>query len=366
MNRLFILLLIMLTSQLSAVMYTTDEIRVSLSNQSDKSQTQNFIREFFVVKNPQSFIDDYLTKHKNSVEPIILENMLFALLSEVAYHPRQEFLQTFVDQMKGFNVQAFRMHDEGSMPVALYNINAKANGVENIWLADESFHYYQNAFAKNPIGTLKQLSNNMHDLKSPQWLGLKNSLKNISQQNQLLLSNYLLENTNNRIGLDKLVSHFALYTGNEDLVRVGLLSLDKSNSEYLLRNLSTYFSADFVVTQLIDSVDNQKNQKFAISMMASYLEELLVQEQLVRYLANEKFATSAAIALTQVNDVEIIGQLENLYAKSNSQYVKKQILFTLQMNPMIESKTALNRISNQVDDQSKSAQWLDSFKGETK
>jgi hypothetical protein len=41
MFRLFIISLIMLTSQLSAVMYATvDEIKVSLSNQSEKIITQ--------------------------------------------------------------------------------------------------------------------------------------------------------------------------------------------------------------------------------------------------------------------------------------------------------------------------------------
>ena len=366
MNRLFILLLIIMTGQLSAVMYTSDDIKASLASHSDTSTTQEFIREFFISKNPQFYIADYLSQHKNSAEPIILENNLYALLGEVAYHPRQEYLQIFVDQMKSYSTQAFKMHDEGSMPIAIFNINAKAIGIENIWQADESFIYYQNAFAKNPIGTLKQLSNNMHDLKSPQWLGLKNSLKNISQQNQLLLSNYLLENTNNRIGLDKLVSHFALYTANEDLVRVGLLSLDKSNSEYLLRNLSKHFSADLVMTQLIESVDNQKNQKFAISMMTPYLEQPLIQQSLFEYLSNQKLATAAALVLTQSREAKTILQLENLYSKNDSIHMKKQILFTLKMNPMSESKAALNRIVNQMDNRSKSTQWLNSFQGEIK
>ena len=366
MNRILILCLIMLTGQLSAVMYTTDEMRASLSAQSDKSSTQNFIREFFVAKNPQSYIANYLTIHKNSAEPIILENKLYALLGEVAYHPKQEFLQTFVDQMKSFTIQVYRLHDEGNLPVAIYNINAKAKGIENIWLADEAFNHYNLAFANNPIATLKQLSNNMHDLKSPQWLGLKNSLKNISQENQLLISNYLLADNSNRIGLDKFVSHYALFTGNEDLLRVGLLSLDKGNSEYVLRNLSKYFSAEFVMSQLIASVNNSKNQKFAISMMTPYLKQPLIQQNLLNYLSNQKLATAAALVLAQSKELETINQLENLHLKSDSVHIKKQIIFALQMNPMVESKTALKRLIQQLESDSKSAQWLNSFQGEIK
>jgi hypothetical protein len=366
MKKLLFISLIMMTCQLSAVMYTTDEISASLSSQSDKTMTQNFIREFFVAKDPRSYIEDYLSDHNNSAEPIILESQLYALLDEIAYHPKQGFLQTFVDQMKGFTVQALKMHDEGAMPIAVYNIHAKAKGIENIWMADEAFNYYQMAFSKNPIATLKSLSTHMHSLKPPQWLGLKNNLKNISPENQLLFSNYLLEDANNRIGLDKLVSYFSLYTANEGLVREALLSLDKSDSEYLLRNLHTYFSADFVMIQLIASVNNKKNEKFAISMMAPYLNQSLIQQNLLNYLSNKKLATSAAMVLTQAKTVETINQLENLYEKNESTQVRKHILFALQMNPMIESKAALKRVTKQVDIHSKSAQWLNSFQGETK
>jgi hypothetical protein len=365
MFRIFIVSLVMLTNQLSAVIYTADEISASLYNQQNKS-TQDFIREFFVAKDPQAYIDNLLSNHKKSREPIVLEHNLYSLLTEVAYHPKQTFLQTFINQMKVFNVLALKMHDEGSMSVAIYNINAKAKGIENIWLADESFYQYQSAFADNPIATLEQLRNNIHNLKSPQWLGLKNSIETISKKNHILLSDYLLKDNQNRVGLNKFVSHYALLTSNKSIVIAGLQSLDKSNSEYLLRNLASYFSVDFVVSQLISSIENNNNQKFAISMMASYLEDPMIQQKLIGYLSIKKLATSAAISLIQTKEVDVIHQLESLYAKSDSSHVKKQILFTLKMNQMIESKTALKRISNQFDSHSKSAQWLSSFQGEIK
>ena len=363
MFRFIILSLVLLPIQLSAVMYSDSDIK---TYQYKKASSQDFIRKFFIDKDPEAYIDNFLSENKNSMVPIVLESMLYSLLNEVAYHPKQEFLQTFVNQMKEFNVQAMRMHNEGRLPVAIYNINAKAKGIENIWLADESLNYYQTAFANSPVETLKLLRHEIKNLKTPQWLGLKRSLKTLDDNNQSLIANYLIADAQNRVGLDKFVSYFALMTEDENLIEASLKTLDKSNSEYVLRNLNKHFSFEFVVSQLIDTVNSHKNQQFAISMMTSYLDEPLVQKSLMNYLSNEKLATSAAIALTQIKEVRVINQLEDQYDESNSLHTKKQIIFTLQMNQMTESKTALNRITKKVDGQSKSSEWLNSFKGESK
>ena len=356
----------MVCSSVTAITYTNNEISNIINTDNREILSRNFVRGFFVASDPAKYIDVFI-QDKNLTDSVLLrEYLLNILLTEVSYQPKQLFLQNFIDNMKQYQSQAFKVHPEGRMEVPVYNIQARAQGVENIWSATESLYYYSHLFNKDPILAIAQLRKEFDSLTAPQWLGLKNSIDNISTENHLKLQDYLLEDVEHLLGLDKFVSHYALFTANKDLVSLGLFHFDKSNGEFLLRSLSDYFAADFVTQQLIHSVADKKNQTFAISMMQTYLDQRdNIRDSLFLYLKDSQLSSNAAFVLSTTQDKGTLNRLKSSYINSQSEIEKKQIIFALKMNKLNESEVILNRLISNKSKADKNI-WLNSFKRESK
>lgn len=341
------LLTVLLSATSWAKIYTNSQIERLVGNVS-VADTKEFVREYFIAKDPEAYINKYIGIHKNRIEAIFIENRLYSLLDEISYQSKQPYLQEFVEQMKAYEIKAFKLHEEGRLEVAIYNINAKAKGIENIWLAADSFDYYTNAFAESPIETLVNLKGNIHVFKSPEWLGLKNSISEMAAPNRLAISQYFLKDVKNILGLDKFVSHFSLLTTDKALLEVALVNVDKSNSEYLLRQMPNYFSDIFVAEQLINAVNSNKSKAFAISMMAPYVDtHKNIKQFLLTAIANEKLAKHASFALSKTKNASTLVQLENTYQKSQSIVTRKQILHSLKLNQSIQAKSIFSRLSSE-------------------
>ncbi|MCF6319543.1 MAG: hypothetical protein L3J83_09765 [Proteobacteria bacterium] len=234
-------------------------------------------------------------------------------------------------------------------------------------MASDSFAHYQRAFAKDSIATLLGLKGRLSTLKQPEWFGLKKSIKTFSQDNHDLITDYLLEDVKNLVGLDKFVSRYALFTANQELAQSALQNLDKSSSEYLLRHLKIHFEQSFVVQQLIAVVQSNKNVDFALSMMSEYVNtEKEIEEKLFSLLIEEEYSKQAALALIKLENKRSILNMETLFAESNSEQVKKQIIFVLKMNQMASSRVVLERISRSLESDSQTHKWLAGFEGEFK
>jgi mannitol/fructose-specific phosphotransferase system IIA component (Ntr-type) len=160
------------------------------------------------------------------------------------------------------------------------------------------------------------------------------------------------------------VSRYAFQTANRDLVEIGLMNLDNSNSQYLLRKLSSVFDQDFVVQQLIQAVEQHKNQAFAISMMRPYLHDAWVQDILLNYLADDKLSQSAAMVLTHAESSDVLKQMQKVFQQSTSNQVKQQVVFALKLNQSEQAKTILEKLAKDLDKDSSVNQWLRGFAGE--
>ncbi len=360
------LFLIVLSLNSSAKIYSQYDID-DLNNGSGKELlSKTFIGEFFITKDPEKYIESYLQNRKNKQNPIVLEYQLYQLLNEISYQTKQDFLQKFVDQMKVYKTQAFKIHDEGRVPVAIYNLNARAKGIENIWSASDALVYYQRSFAKDSIATLLSLKDSLSSLKQPEWFGLKKSIQTISQEDIDLITGYLLDDRENLIGLEKFVSRYTLYIQDEELTEFALKHLDKSNSEYLLRSLKNNFDQAFVKRQLLNMFEYKKNESFAISLMTEYLNDKEIEKTLVSLLENNNYSKQAAMALAQTDNNQVIQDVETLFLNSSSEMVKKQVVFVLKMNQMESSQEALERVLRISEDGLKTNKWLQSFQGERK
>jgi len=341
--------------------YSQNEINQFNKNTQNKQLSKEFVLEFFTSNDPVQFIDDHIKESKN---PLLLEYQLYQLLNEVSYQTKQDFLQKFVGQMKAYKTQAHKIHDEGRVPVPIFNIHAKAVGIENIWLASDAFVYYQRSFAQDSIAALLDLKDSLPSLRQPEWFGLKKSITTINPENQDLMTAYLLEDSKNLIGLDKFVAHYALFTANQELTELALQNLDKSNSEYLLRNLNKYFDKSFVMEQLIAAVEGDKNANFAISMMVAHIDEKQIEAKLFSLLVDEKHSKQAAMALAYLEKESSIMNMQTLFIQSDSEQVKKQITFALKMNHHPSAHVVLEQILKTHDNDLQTDKWLGSFNGE--
>lgn len=357
MLRLVILFSVLFSFKAFAVIYSNFEIENVTSSEQTELAIKRFSHQFFTSKEPQAFIKNFIDSDKSKLNPLVMEYKLYALLTEVAFHSQQDFLTDFVGSMKNYENKAFKIHEEGRVPVAVFGINAKAKGIENIWLASSSFNHYSWLLNQAPIVTVTQLRNDIASLSNPRWHGLKKSIPTLSVENNRLLSEYFIEDIKHLDGLDKFVSHYALITSNEELVAMSLPHLNKSQGEYLLKNLQHYFSEAFVVDQLIMLVDNNKHKPFAISMMGNYLENPDIQNSLLNSMNDETSVIHAARVLAKTNNSHTLNQLKLIFQNNDSELIKKQVVFALKMNPKSEAKTILNQLPKLVG----SKNWTESF-----
>ncbi len=365
MRQFILFLLVMISFNAFAVTYPQAEFDEFMNDSYVQQSSKEFVREFFIEKDPFSYINKILMEGKNN-NPILLEYKLYHLLDEISYHVKQGFLQEFVTQMKTYTSKVFKIHDEGRVPVEIYNINAKAQGIENIWMADDAFREYRVAFERDSVGTLLKLKSELSSLKQPEWFGLKKSIQTISQGDIHLITGYLLGGRENLIGLDKFVSRYTLSIQDEELTEFALKHLDKSSSEYLLRNLKINFNQSFVKRQLLNMIEYKKNESFTISLLAEYLNDEEIEKSLVSLLAKDRYSQQAAMVLARTTNVQVIQDIESMFFKNDSEKIKKQVVFILKMNQLESARVVLERISRGLENGLQTNKWLQSFKEERK
>lgn len=329
---------------ISAKIYQQYELNRELSPNKLANEAQEFVREFFVSKDPLNTVQQLI--QNKTLDSLSVESKLNALLSEVARQPRQAFLQDFVNQMKIYPIKAYKMHEEGREPVAVFNLNAKAQGIENIWQATESFQFYTMHFNTEPLKTLQDLRGTFDSMNQSEWLGIKQSLEYINTENQQLITSYLLDSSDNRMGLDKFISRYVLSVADKDLTKSALQTLNKRNKQYLLRKLPQVFTEEFVVEQLIGQSNNQSSGAFAITLLKPFAKKnKQVQAFLVDALSNKNISSQAAYSLVSDHNDLILDQLARVYMQSKSPQQKHGIRVVLQMSQSTHSKKILQRIN---------------------
>lgn len=344
--RFIFLLILFFSCEISAMIYKEQEIVDRVNQAGVQHSTTEFIRKYFTSNNPQKFILHY----KNSMtNKLVMEYQLYTLLDNISRMTIQPYLKEFVFQMKDYKPQSFKYHEEGNMQIPIYNITARAKGIENIWLATDSFNFYSHSFENNPIETLKNLMGDVNFMEAPKWLGLKNSISKMSAASHLQIVDYILKSPRNSIGLDKFVSHYALLTANQKLIKTTLQYLDRSNSEFVLRHMSTYFSEEFVAQQLKSAVIMKISQVFAITMMAPYVDSNKeVTAFLINNLPNKHLSSSIAFVLSKSSNRNTLKKLSGIYQSSQSDYLKKQIRFSLKINKSNEAQHFYNNLIEEV------------------
>lgn len=343
------------------IQYDGYEIDQQLSQTALNQLSTDYVRDYFRSTNPKVIIDQLLD---SKITPLEREYILFNLLSEISLQPPQDFHQDFINRMKTYPVQATRVADEGHLPVAIFNLNSKAFGVENIWTAYRTEQRFNQLFEKQlpaAITAIQRVLSEPSAQRRPQWLGIKNSIVDLPEQTLNQLADYLTDSDQASQGVDALISHVGLFTGRTELIKKALSSKQTEIRQMTLRQLSTHTSPTDAISWLLANAQSGQERKFSTSLLSQFSSDEAVETFLANQLNDPETAAHAAFALSQSDSLSLPVLLKKRYLKSQDHREKKYLLLTLRLNQSGAAQLALDDLLNTIEPGSNTAKWLQSF-----
>ena len=343
MNKfLFTVILILALSSVSAKIYTDNEIQLFYASNELEQTHQNVIARYKQFSTVSDFIKNVSSDSNNELQS---EYHLNGLLDYLSYQVKTPKNYAAVLILQKYVPQALKKHEEGTLNVPIYNIQAKAKGVENIWHMQEVQENVVNEIEKDfktGLNIIKETLAEKHEAKT---LGMKNSLKFLSKKSILQLSNYFINQIKQINGLEKYVVDFAIETNDKILINKLNTHLPKVNSEYLLRSVVKQFGEDYSIQQLIKHSQSGASKRFAISLLKPYVDtNENVQEFLILSLDIKQLSSISAFSLAQSQNQVVIDLLEKKYILSDVDFVKRNIRLSLKLSSHLAAKNLLKRI----------------------
>ena len=328
MKLLALLTLTSLSSAVWAVHYDRHEI-TQLSLNSGLSQlSTDYQKAYFTAADPASVVDQIMAA---DLIPLHKEAILHQLLTAVSQQPPQAAHQYLVDVMKTYPTQATMDHEEGRLPTAVFNLNSKAHGIENIWLSYRSEQQYHRLLSSQPAQALNTFREVIASGNRPQWLAIKNSLAATDPKSRARMVDLLLNKVALGEGLDPLISHLGLTTGHQGLIEKALQSKQQQVREMTLRSVPRYFDDTFSRELLLKQASQGPDQVFSTTLLAAHVNTPAVEQFLMNSLGHAKTAGAAAFALSQSTDPGLPDRLYEVHQKSSSQTTRNHILMTLRL-----------------------------------
>jgi len=334
MNRYFLLcslFLLFLSSQnLTAKTYSEYEINQLLLNETTYINSKKLIKRTLLSQSPIRYIETILSNH---TDPIAKEYFLFELLQELSKSPPQKPFSDLVSTLKKYQVQANKHDEESHLLIPVFNIKARASGLENYWKALEIESYFSQTLNKTPLSALDEIRELFKNANSSEWIGLNNSIGNINQENQQIISNHFLQSPQNLLGLEYFYREFVLKTHDFKLLEFGISNLDNHNREYLLRSMQGYFEEESVSNILLYAANSKLSQKFALSLMKPLVNsDLKIKKYLLTQLSDKEMGSSVAFSLSALESVNELNKLMTIYKNTKSEDKKNNVLLALRFN----------------------------------
>jgi|GEM_PF-2107828 len=348
----------------NSVNYNNFEINQQLNQIELEQLSTTYLRAYFSNKQPNTVVDNLL---QADLTPLQAEYILFNLLTEISQQPPQASYQNFVDRMKTYPVQATRTADEGHVPMNIFNLNSKAYGIENIWTAyqtEQHFNLLLNDDIPQAISKIKTILAQKITLRRPQWLGVKNSIAALSDNTLHKLTNHLSSTVKINTGLDTLISHVGLFTGDIELIEKALLSDQTQVRELTLRQAASHLPLPLSKPLLLKNADSGLDRKFSTSLLRQYNQDSDVELFLIDQLNDKLTAGNAAFVLSQSDSLNLPALLKKKYLSSNNNNEKNHILLTLKLNQSSSAQLVVNDLQPFIEKDSPAAQWIKSFETE--
>ncbi len=361
MKQVFLLIGLLSTVNAHALFYSDYEIDQQLNQTVLQDLSTQYIHSYFNNQQPTTVIEELF---KAEMSPLQREYILFNLLTAIAQQPPQHFHQDFINRMKTYAIQATRTADEGHLPVAVFNLNSKAYGIENIWSAYRSEQRFNQLFKQDMYAALDEINSLLQTDSSqrrPQWLGVKNSIAALDENKFEQLVNMLSTEVKANSGLDPLLSHVGLFSGHVGLIEKALTSKQAAVRQLTLRHLPQHLTAQLAKSMLIQSASNGVDSAFSTALLSQFTNDQAVQSFLLQQLKNSANAESAAFALSQSNHPDLPLLLKEHYLLSNNSFEKNHLLLALKLNPSSTAKLAVDDLKHQIKPNSAAGLWLQSF-----
>jgi len=346
MNRCFLLcsllLLFLSIKNSTAKTYSDYEINQFLLTEATYVNSKKLIKGALLSQSPIRFIETFLSTH---TDPIVKEYFLFELLQELSKSPPQKPFSDLVSHLKKYQAQANKHDEESHLLVPVFNIKARASGLENYWQALEIESYFSQALNNTPLRALDEIREIFKNAKPSEWIGLNKSIGNINQENQKIISNHFLQSPKNFLGLEYFYREFVLKTHDFKLLEFGISNLDNHNREYLLRSMQGYFEEDSVSNMLLYAANNKLSQKFAISLMKPLvISDLKIKKYLLTQLSDKEMGSSVAFSLSALVDLTEVNNLFSIYNVTKSSREKNNVILALKFNKSPAAKSVLKQI----------------------
>ena len=175
MKSITLILSLLLSLTGHAEFYDHQSLQNELQQPLLQKRLHAYSQRYFTAANPHQVVDELLAAE---IPDLHKEAILFALLTEISQAPPQDFHQYLVDQMKTYQPQTSMPADEGHLPVAAFNLNSRAHGIENIWTAYRSEQKFLSLLQNDlnqALADIKTLLEQPTAQRRPQWLGFKNA-----------------------------------------------------------------------------------------------------------------------------------------------------------------------------------------------
>ncbi len=344
-----------------AVQYDDYEINQQLNQNQLTQLSTDYLQNYFTSNQPNAVIDDLISA---DLTPLQREYILFNLLTEISLQAPQNFYQEFIDRMKTHTIEATRAADEGHLPMAVFNLNSKAYGIENIWTAYRTEQRFNQLFEKQlpaAIVAIQRVLSEPSTQRRPQWLGIKNSIADLPEQSLNKLADYLTDSDQASQGVDALISHVGLFTGRTELIEKALSSKQAEIRELTLRQLTTHLSPGDAKSWLLANAQSGPSRKFSTSLLSQFSQDKAVEIFLANQLSDRETAANAAFALSQSDSLSLPVLLKKRYLQSQDNIEKKHLLLTLRLNKSSAAKLALDDLLHVIEPGSNTAKWLNSF-----
>ncbi|MFC3193910.1 hypothetical protein ACFODZ_06630 [Marinicella sediminis] len=313
-----------------AVHYDDHEISQLTLDKELRQLSENYHSKYFTAADPAQVVDQIIAA---DLIPLHKEAILFNLLTAISQQPPQKAHQYLVDTMKSYPTTATMIHDEGRLPVAVFNLNSKAYGIENIWLAYRSEQEYSQLLRDHPDQALKAFKQVLTEQSRPKWLAVKNSLAAADKKSKSRIINSFLFEIQANQGFDRLISHLGLTTGNPELIAKALRSTDRTVREYTLRSVGRHFSVDFTRQLLMQQATVGQDQVFTTTLLAGYSSSTAVEKLLLNQLKQANTATAAAFALSQSTAPGLPDRLYQTYRQTTHKTQQNHLLMALKLHP---------------------------------
>ncbi|MCX7554045.1 hypothetical protein OS175_09160 [Marinicella sp. S1101] len=350
----------------SAVIYDDTEIQALYSNHKNHQNSASLISDYFTAKNPDRVIDELLLKA--NITPLQREFHLYNLLTEISQQPPQDFFQNFVNRMKHYPTIALRAAHEGHLPVAVFNLNSKAHGTENIWTTYRTEQHFNQLFENNLPQATKEISEILKQnikLRQPQWLGIKDSIGAMCSQSLQRLATFLLHSKDANGALDSLISYVGFVADRSDLIEKALASELVKVREMTLRQILVHWPPSTAKSLLMTKAQTGKDRKFSTSLLSQFSNDSRVERFLTEQLNDPVTAASAAFALSQSNSMTLPTALKQRFMTSDDSREKNHLLLALKLNPTQAAEVALEELTTQLEKDTAAAKWLQTFEGKS-